>query len=161
MHKTESLRHILPKILRRNGLESKINEQRIFDIWRTHVEPPFNTYAAPISFSMGVLKIYTEYSPCKSGILLQKAKIIGELNAGLEQPLLTDLRVELRPVPPDKSVNLSETHDESSESADSNTPSLVTPEELERIEQTLANVTDTRLKDSLRQLFTTQIRDKP
>ena len=161
MRKTVSLRNILAEIIQRNGLESKIAQQRIFDLWRTHVEPPFNTYASPISLAEGILKIYTEYPACKSGIVFHKVKIIGELNAELGQPILTDLRVEVRPVPPDKNVNRSETDDASSESANAEIPRLITPEELEHIEQTLANVTDTRLKDSLRQLFTTQMKDKP
>ncbi len=163
MHKTEHLRHLLTEVIRKNNLEPKILEQRVFDLWRTHIDAPFNAYAIPVSLSDGILKIYTEYPSCKSGILFQKLKIIADLNAELEQPVLTDLRIELRPVrtaePYAPNTNQSKSSREPSKPA--STPHCTTPEELERIEQILATVTDVRLKKSLRQLFTTQSKDKP
>ena len=165
MQKTENIGNILTEIIRRNDLEPKILEQRVFDLWRTHVDAPFNTYAAPISLSEGILKIYTEYPPCKNGILFQKPKIIADLNAALGQPILTDLRIELRPVrtapPHDTHSNQSKSRREPSKPTSTDTAHRPTPEELERIEQTLADVTDARLKNSLRQLFATQSEDKP
>lgn len=165
MQKTENVGNILTEIIRRNDLEPKILELRVFDLWRTHIEAPFNTYAAPVSLSDGVLKIHTEHPSCKSGMLFQKPKIIADLNAELGQPILTDLRIELRPVrtgpPHAPNANQSKSPHESSQPASTNTTRRITPEELERIEQTLANVTDVRLKKSLRQLFTTQSEDNP
>ena len=165
MQKTENVGNILTEIIRKNDLEPKMIELRVFDLWRTHIEAPFNTYAAPVSLSDGVLKIYTEHPSCKSGILFQKPKIIAALNAGLGQPILTDLRIELRPIqtapPHDTNANQSKPSDEPSQPTNTDTTHRTTPEELERIEQTLANVTDARLKKSLRQLFTTQSEDNP
>ena len=165
MQKTENVGNILTKIIQRNDFEPKMLEQRVFDLWRTHIEAPFNTYAAPVSLSDGVLKIYTEHPSCKSGILFQKPKIIADLNAALEHPILTDLRIELRPVrtapPHDTNANQSKSRREPSQPSSTDTTHRTTPEELERIEQTLANVTDARLKESLRQLFTTQSEDNP
>ena len=160
MQRTENVGNILTEIIRRNDFEPKILEQKVFDLWRTHIDAPFNTYAAPVSLSDGVLKIYTEHPACKSGILFQKPKIIADLNAALGQPVLTDLRIELRPVrtaqPQETSANPPKSPREPSQPT-----SRITPEELERIEQTLATVTDTKLRKSLRQLFTTQSEDNP
>ena len=167
MQKTENVGNILTEIIRRNDFEPKMIELRVFDLWRTHVDAPFNTYAAPVSLSAGVLKIYTEHPACKSGILFQKPKIIADLNAELEHPILTDLRIELRPVQTasshNRQANPSESSHESSSSqpAGTDAPRHATPQDLEQIEQTLANVTDARLKKSLRQLFTTQSEDNP
>ena len=165
MQKTENVGNILTEIIQRNDLEPKMIELRVFDLWRTHIEAPFNTYAAPVSLSEGVLKIYTEHPSCKSGIRFQKPKIIADLNAELGQPILTDLRIELRPVqaapPHDRNANQPKSRHEPSQPASTDTTHRTTPEELERIEQALANVTDTRLKESLRQLFTTQSEDNP
>ncbi len=165
MQKTENVGNILTEIIRKNDLEPKMIELRVFDLWRTHIEAPFNTYAAPVSLSGGVLKIYTEHPSCKSGILFQKPKIIADLNAALGQPILTDLRIELRALetapPHDTNANPPKSPRDPSQPVSTDTTRRTTPEELERIEQTLANVTDTKLKKSLRQLFTTQSEDNP
>ena len=160
MQRTENVGNILTEIIRRNDFEPKILERKVFDLWRTHVDAPFNTYAAPVSLSDGVLKIYTEHPACKNGILFQKPQIIADLNAALGQPILTDLRIELRSLetapPHETNANPPKSPREPSQPT-----SRITPEELEQIEQTLANITDTKLKKSLRQLFTTQSEDNP
>ena len=165
MQKTENVGNILTEIIRRNDLEPKMLEQKVFDLWRKRLGVPFGTKTIPVSLSDGVLKIYTEYPPYKNELVLLKQKFIAALNAELGQPILTDLRIELR------SVQTAPAHDtnapppqssrEPSQPASTDTTRRTTPEELERIEQTLANVTDERLKRSLRQLFTTQSEDNP
>ena len=169
MQKTQSLRNLLSEIIRTNHLEPKMLEQKVFDLWRKHLGAPFGTKTTPISLSDGVLKVYTEYPPYRTELLFHKQSIIANLNAELEKPIVTDLRIELRHVPAvqphDTNVNHSRRHHEpskpSSKHSNTNAVRRMTPEELERIEQTLASVTDTRLKKSLRQLFITQSEDKP
>ena len=165
MQKTENVGNILTKIIQRNDFEPKMLEQRVFDLWRKRLGAPFGTKTIPVSLSDGVLKIYTEYPPYKRELLLLKQRIIADLNAELEQPILTDLRIELRPVrtaqPHDRNANQSKPRHKRSQPSGPDTIHRTTPEELERIEQTLANVTDARLKESLRQLFTTQSEDNP
>lgn len=166
MQKTENLRNLLTEVIRKNDLEPKILEQRVFDLWRKRLGVPFGTKTIPVSLSDGVLKIYTEYPPYRRELLLHKPKIIADLNAELNQPILTDLRIEVRPVrtasshDPNANRSSKSTH-EPSQPASTDTTRRTTPEELERIEQTLANVTDAKLKKSLRQLFTTQSEDNP
>ncbi len=160
MRKTEQLRNILTEIIRKSDMEPKILEQRVFDLWRKHLGIPFGTKTMPMSLSEGVLKIYTEYPPYKTEILLHKESIIANLNAELDQPILTDLRIELRLVstatPSDETIQ-----HESPKSSTTATPDRTTAEKLEQIEQILASVTDERLKKSLRQLFMAQSTDKP
>ena len=165
MRKTENLRNILAEVARERQFEPKMLEQKVFDLWRKHFGAPLGTKTTPVSVSDGVLKIYTEYPSHKVELLLNKQKIITNLNAELEQPILTDLRVELRPVQTAPSENKEEKqsspHREASKESPPQTDHRITPEELERIEQILANVTDAKLKKSLRQLFITQNEDKP
>ena len=165
MRKTENLRDILAEVARMRQFEPKMLEQKVFELWRKHFGAPLGTKTMPVSVSEGVLKIYTEYPSHRVELLLNKQKIITNLNAALEQPILTDLRVELRPVqtvPPQKGEEKqSNPHRESSKQFSSKTDQRTTPEELERIEQILANVTDAKLKKSLRQLFITQNEDNP
>lgn len=163
MQKTENLRNLLTEIIRRNDLEPKILEQKVFDLWRQHFGVPFGSKTIPVSLSDGVLKIYTEYPTHKRELLLLKQGIIDTLNTELEQPILRDLRIELRPVhavtPRDNSKQLHPDR-EPSNPPTTDTVHRTTPEELAQIEQILAGVTDERLKKSLRQLFTTQSVDK-
>ena len=165
MQKTENIGNILTEIIRRNDLEPKMLEQKVFDLWRRHLGAPFGTKTIPVSLSNGVLKIYTEYPPYRTELLLLKQRIIADLNAELGQPILTDLRIELRPIrtasPHDTHSNQSKSRREPSKPTRTDAAHRPTPEKLERIEQTLANVTDAKLKNSLRQLFATQSKDKP
>ena len=163
MQKTENVGNILTEIIQRNDLEPKMLEQKVFDLWRKRLGAPFGTKTIPVSLSDGILKIYTEYPPYKKELLLLKQRIVADLNAALGQPILTDLRIELRSLetasPQDTNANQPKPSHEPSQPTNTDTTHRTTPEELEQIEQALANVTDTRLKKSLRQLFTTQSKD--
>ncbi len=165
MQKTENVGNILTEIIQRNDLEPKMLEQKVFDLWRKRLGVPFGTKTIPVSLSDGVLKIYTEYPPYKKELVLLKQRIIADLNAELGQPILTDLRIELRLVETapanDTNTNPPQSPRGPSEPASTNTTRRTTPEELERIEQTIANTTDTKLKRSLRQLFITQSKNNP
>lgn len=165
MQKTQNLRNLLTEIIRNNHLEPKMLEQQVFDLWRKHFGAPLGTKTIPVSLSNGILKIYTEYPPYRRELLFLKQKIIANLNAELKEPVLTDLRIELRQVraatPRDTETAQSHPHREPSEQSGTDTPHRTTAEELERIEQTLASVTDAKLKKSLRRLFTTQSENNP
>ena len=160
MQKTQNLRDLLTEVIRNNHLEPKILEQKVFDLWRKHFGTQLGSKTIPVSLSNGILKIYTEYPPYRRELLFLKEKIIANLNAELEEPVLTDLRIELRQVravpPRDTETEQSHPDREPSQQSDPDLSRRTTPEELERIEQTLAGVTDEKLKKSLRQLFTTQ-----
>ena len=168
MQKTQNLRNILTEITQRNNLEPKMLEQKVFDLWRKYLGAPFGTKTTPISLSDGVLKIYTEYPPYRTELLFHKPQIIADLNAELERPILTDLRIELRQVhaatsqdtDPKQSRPDREPPKSSSKRSSTDVVHRTTPEELEQIEQTLTSVTDARLKKSLRQLFITQNENK-
>lgn len=163
MSKTQNLHQILNELNERLHLESKILEQKVFALWREYLGTPLGTKTVPVSLSDGTLKIYTEYPPYRTELLFHKQKILAELNAELEQSVLTELQIELRQVRTSGSDETKHTPTSKTEASDSNTSNAhqVTPEKLEMIEQELASVTDTQIKKSLRQLFITQSEDKP
>ena len=165
MQKTQDLRNILAEVARTKQFEPKMLEQKVFDLWQKHFGAPLGRKTVPVSLSDGVLKIYTEYPAYKSELLFLKQRIIAALNAELEQPALIDLRIELRPVQTvatdDEEHKQPSPHRETPKQSSPKTIHRTTPEELERIEQTLASVTDAKLKKSLRRLFITQSEDKP
>lgn len=167
MHKTENLRDLLTELARSRDFEPKMLEQKVFALWRKLLGTPLGTRTVPVSLSDGVLKIYTEYPPFKKELLFLKQRIIADLNAELGQPVLTDLRIEVRQAynstphhTEHSSTNpkISKTTTSTPRSSNVHTP---TPKELEQIEQATVDVTDTDLKISLRQLFITQSKEKP
>ncbi|MCY3742405.1 MAG: DUF721 domain-containing protein [Candidatus Poribacteria bacterium] len=167
MRKTQNLRDLLTELARSRDFEPKMLEQKVFVLWRKRLGTPLGTKTVPVSLSDGVLKVYTEYPPYRTELSFHKQRIIADLNAELGQPVLTDLRIELR------QAHQATSHHAKHASTDSEMPkpptstsrssNLRTPtsKELEQIEQAIADVTDTDLKISLRQLFITQRKEKP
>ena len=161
MQKTKNLRNLLTELARSRGFEPKMLEQKVFGLWRELLGTPLGTNTVPVSLSDGVLKIHTEYPPFKQELLLLEQRIIANLNAELGQPILTDLRIELRQARKATShqTERPSTHPKSSTPRPSNVQTLP-PKEPEQIEPAIVDVTDTDLKISLRQLFITQSKDR-
>lgn len=169
MDKTRKLHHLLTELIRTHDLEPKMLEQQVFALWgkylRKHLSIPLSTKTVPISLSNGILKIYTEFPVYRTTLSFHKPKIIADINAELGQPVLTDFRIEIHP------VRSRESHEDKIEDQSSSTAALkenattgntqVSPEQIEKIEQTLTSVSDPHLRDSLWQLFTTQSEDEP
>lgn len=160
MQKTRKLGNLLTEMARERNFESKMLEQKIFKLWPEQLGAPLGTKTIPISLSDGILQIYTEYPPYKNVLLFRKLSIIADLNAELEEPILTDIRIDIRPgravTPRAAETKPPEPQPKPPKQSNTDLRRRTTPEELEQIEQTLANVTDARLKKSLRRLFTTQ-----
>lgn len=172
MDKSQNLHHLLTELMETDDFKPKVLEHKVFVLWREYLSgdkhlAPLATNTVPISLSNGILKIYTEYPAYKSSLLLNKPGILADINAELGQPVLTDLRIEIHQVhtaelhkseDPPSSPETSE--EDSTDSTTGNTHQ-VTPDQLEKIEQTLTSVSDPQLKASLWQLFTAQSKDKP
>ena len=164
MHKTENLRDLFTELARSHDFEPKMLEQKVFVLWRKLLGTPLGTRAVPVLLSDGVLKIYTEYPPLKQELLYLKQRIIADLNAELGQPILADLRIEIRPAEkatPHQTEHAPETSKTTEETPHANDVCPPTSRELEQIEQAITDVPDTDLKISLRQLFITQSKEKP
>ena len=96
MPKTQNSRDILTELTRTYNLEPKMLEQKVFSVWQQYLGTPIGTKTVPVSISGGVLKVYTEYPPYKKELSLLKERIIADLNAELGQPILTDIRIDVR-----------------------------------------------------------------
>ncbi len=160
MEKTRNLHHLLTELIEKYDLEPIILEQKVFALWQQQLGAPLGTKTVPVSLSNGILKVYTEYPPYRQHLSLLKQKILDDLNAELGQPILTDLRIELRQVHAARSRETE--HPPSNEKApEAPSKNFVTPEQLEKIEQALTSVLDPQLRESLWQLFTTQSENTP
>ena len=163
MPKTQNLRDLLTELVRTRDFEPKMLEQKVFSLWRKRLETPLGTKTMPVSISGGILKVYTEYPLYKKHLLLQKERIIADLNAELGKPILTDIRIDVRQSATSTPPHHASTPPTGTESSKRmpKTPYMrpthePTPEILEQIDQVVADVTDTDLKASLHQLFLTQ-----
>ena len=161
MPKTQNMRDLLTKLAHDRAFELKMFEQKIFALWQKILGKPLDTNTSPVSLSDGVLKVYTEYPAYKTELALHIPRIIKDLNAELGQPILTDIRIEVRPgseatPPPTEHVH---TNAKTSEETTPNVHTL-TRKESEKIEQTIADVPNTDLRTALRQLFITQKQEK-
>ena len=164
MDKTHNLRYLLTELIRTHDLEPKMLEQKVFALWREHLGAPLGTKTVPVSLSNGILKIYTEYPAYKTALSFHKPKLLADINAELGQPILTDLRIEIHQVnttEPHKTEDQPLSPETSEEDSTTGNTYQVTPEQLEKIEQSLTSVSDPQLKESLWQLFTAQSIDKP
>lgn len=166
MDKTRNLHHLLDELMQTHDLEPKVLEQKVLALWseclrRSKHLAPLATNTVPISLSNGILKIHTEYPPYKSSLLFHKSEILADINAELEKPVLTDFRVEIKPfvVKPQETEDQPASPETPEEDSTINSTHQVTSEQLEKIEQTLASVSDTHLRESLWELFTTQSKD--
>ena len=163
MSKTQNLHQILNELKRTLHLEPKILEQKVFALWREYFGAPLGTKTVPVSLSDGTLKIYTEYPPYRTELLYRKQKILDDLNAELGQSIITELQIELHQVHADHEAKSVPSKKKKSKANSKNSKTInhqVKPEKLERIEQSLATVTDTQVKKSLRRLFITQSEDE-
>ena len=163
MSKTQNLHHLLNQLNRTLHLEPKILEQKVFALWREYLGAPLGTKTVPVSLSDGTLKVYTEYPPCRTELLFHKQKILDNLNAELGESVVTELQIELRQVRAAHETKHAPSKEKKSKVNPRNpktTNRQVTPEKLERIEQSLTSVTDTQIKKSSRRLLITQSEDK-
>ena len=164
MSKTQDLHQILKELNQRLHLEPKILEQKVFALWREHLGTPLGTKTVPVSLSDGTLKVYTEYPVFRVQLQFHKQKILDDLNAELGQSIITELKIELHQVRAAHEAKSVPSKKKKSKANSRNSKTInhqVKPEKLERIEQSLATVTDTQVKKSLRRLFITQSEDKP
>ncbi|MCY3553652.1 MAG: DUF721 domain-containing protein [Candidatus Poribacteria bacterium] len=164
MSKTQDLQQILKELNQRLQLEPKMLEQKVFTLWREYLGTPLGTKTVPVSLSDGTLKIYTEYPPYRTELLFYKQKILDDLNAELGQLIITELRIELHQVHAAHEEKSVPSRKKKSKANSRNSKTInhqVKSEKLERIEQSLATLTDTEVKKSLRRLFTTQSEDEP
>ncbi len=165
MPKTQNLQDILTEFVRTRDLEPKMLEQKVFSLWRQYLGTPIGIKTMPVSISGGILKVYTEYPPYKQELSLLKERIIADLNAELGQPILTDIRIDIRqsvtstPHHTADTPTRAEPPKTSPKTSPDSTTNVPTPETLEQIDQTIVDVTDTNLKTSLYQLFLSQSRE--
>ena len=152
--KTHRIDTVLEKLLKKQGFEHKIIEQKVFIAWKHAVGDLIARNTQPISLVDANLTVYALSHPLVTELSLLQPHIVRKLNAAIGRPVVKELRFQVklpRPLP----------HQETQRSSPSHRLDMLEnvelpPDVLGQVEQTVEGVTDPELKASLRRLFISQ-----
>ena len=150
---TQKIDSLLEKLLRERGFDHKIIEQKALAAWKNAAGPPIARNTQPVSLINGQLTVYVANSVFINELLFLRGKIIENLNEEVGQPVVKELRLTVKPVERSNRQEIQRSpplHRPKSERIP------LTPEVLERVEQTVVDVEDAELKACLKRLFITQ-----
>ena len=82
----------LKKLIKKEGLESEINQQKALDLWGELVGQKIKENTEPTKVQFGVMTVKTKNSVWKQELQFQKNNIIKSLNKKLIKTMIKDLR---------------------------------------------------------------------
>ena len=82
----------IKKLLKKEGLENEINQQKAIDLWEEVVGKKIKENTEPIEVQFGVMIVKVKSSVWKQELQFQKDDIIESLNRKLIKTKIKDLR---------------------------------------------------------------------
>ena len=82
----------LKNLIKSNGLQKGLDQQRAVDLWPEVVGETINKNSEPVSVENGVLSIKTKNSAWSQELQLQKPQILEKLNKKLDKKIIKDIR---------------------------------------------------------------------
>ena len=82
----------LKKLIKKEGLENQINQQKAIDLWGDVVGQKIRENTEPLEVQFGVLIVKVKNSVWKQELQFQKEDIIKSLNKKLIKTTIKDLR---------------------------------------------------------------------
>ena len=82
----------LKKLIKKEGLENEINQQKAMDLWEDVVGQKIKENTDPIEVQFGVMTVKVKNSVWKQELQFQKDDIIKSLNKKLIKTMIKDLR---------------------------------------------------------------------
>ena len=82
----------LKKLIKKEGLENEINQQKAIDLWGDVVGQKIRENTEPVEVQFGVMIIKVKNSVWKQELQFQKEDIIKSLNKKLIKTMIKDLR---------------------------------------------------------------------
>ena len=82
----------LKKLIKKEGLENEINQQKAIDLWGEVVGQKIRENTEPVEVQFGVMIIKVKNSVWKQELQFQKENIIKSLNKKLIKTTIKDLR---------------------------------------------------------------------
>ena len=88
----EHISGALKKLIKKEGLESEINQQKAIDLWEEVVGQKIKENTEPTEVKFGVMTVKTKNSVWKQELQFQKKDIMKSLNKKLIKTKIKDLR---------------------------------------------------------------------
>ena len=158
--KTHELDTVLEALLKEQGFEHKMIEQRIFSAWGQVVGDLIARNTQPISLVKSRLTVYALSHPLVTELTLLRRHIIQKLNAEIGRTAVRELRIQIRPQrsslrPKPQRPRRSHRHNELLGDL---LEAEISAGVLKKVDCTIADVADPELKTNLRLLFISQCR---
>lgn len=158
--KTHELDTVLGALLKEQGFEHKMIEQKIFDAWEHVVGDLIARNTQPISLVKSKLTVYALSHPLVTELTLLRQHIIRKLNAEIGRAAVRELRFQMKPQssslrPTTQRARRSHRHNELVGNLQ---VAEISAGVLKKVDRTIADVADPELKTNLRHLFISQCR---
>ena len=88
----EHIRGTLKKLIKKQGFEKEINQQKAIDFWGEIVGKKINENTEPLEVRFGVLTVKVKNPVWRQELQLQKDNIIKKINKKLIKTTIKDLR---------------------------------------------------------------------
>jgi len=89
------LEHIagaLKKLIKKQGMEKEINQQKATDIWGEIVGKRIKEHTKPVDVRFGVLTVKTSTPVWRQELQFQKKNIVDSINKKLKKTTIKDIR---------------------------------------------------------------------
>ena len=158
--KTHELDTVLEALLKEQGFEHKMVEQKIFAAWNRTVGDMVARNTQPVSLVKSKLTVHALSHPLVTELTFLRQRIIQKLNAEIGRAAVRELRFQIKPQrssPRPESQHSRRSH-RHNELANTLREAEISAGVLKKVDCTIADVADPELKANLRHLFISQSR---
>ena len=158
--KTHELDTVLEALLKEQGFEHKMVEQKIFAAWNRTVGDMVARNTQPVSLVKSKLTVHTLSHALVTELTFLRQRIIQKLNAEIGRAAVRELRFQIKPQrssPPPDSQHFRRSHRHNAMVNDLREADI-SAGVLKKVDRTIAEVADPELRANLRHLFVSQSR---
>tara|TARA_B100000287_G_C20202775_1_gene610697 strand:+ start:276 stop:551 length:276 start_codon:yes stop_codon:yes gene_type:complete len=88
----EHIASALKQLIKKQGMETEINQQKAVDVWGEVVGKKINEHTEPIDVRFGVLTVKTSSPVWRQELQFQKKNIVDSINKKLKKTTIKDVR---------------------------------------------------------------------
>ncbi len=88
----EHIAGALKKLIKKQGIEKEINQQKAVDVWGEAVGKKIKEHTEPVDVRFGVLTVKTSSPVWRQELQFQKKSIIDSINNKLRKTTIKDIR---------------------------------------------------------------------
>ena len=88
----EHIARALKRLVKKQGMEKEINQQKATDVWEEAVGKKINEHTEPVDVRFGVLTVKTSSSVWRQELQFQKKSIVNSINKKLKKTIIRDIR---------------------------------------------------------------------